>query len=460
MAIPFILHRHVSKKAQKQPYTAAAHVRYISRQSATVYRYAERMPVNWHAAQRFLNEREDRIRKDGRVIDKLTIALPREMSMDQAVDTLRKFGFQLTEGRAPFYFTIQNWGEQNPHCHFILVDADIETGKRVFKTTDLGSTDRIKALWESVCNEELQALGIDASISFDEAALKKAERLEAEAIAENQAPADHVHDDRQMVEPAPPHAPSNELEAEPEEPIPAENETDAEDAPQGDESMALNTKLDLARRQTTELRTMRNKRAEAARLRTEYAYWSGEAVSARQKAEMANHALVDAQSRTLVAERNFKDTHFMGFRRGLNFKLGPFQFKTDGYEKAVQAEAEHLKAAYSEAIRGHDFREAENYANRATQKVWELEQRVASLEQHITMHERINGEENDFDQAEVYFKETIAQLLKGLSPNNIMDAYERDELTIEEAKDLLQQMGHPELVSWIEAQQEEQGQKL
>ena len=217
MAIPFIKHSFIGKSKQAQAYTAAAHVRYISRQSATVYRYAERMPLHYHAAQRFLSQREDSIRKNGRVIDKLVISIPREMTMNQAVDTIRNFGFQLSDGRAPFYFTIQDWDSHNPHCHFIFVDADVETGKRVFKTTDKDSSDRIKELWEGVCNREMAELGIDASISFRDAAEKKAQRLEDEQYADN-AP-----------EEMPPDAPLNEVPEEYDEPIPAEEETDEED---------------------------------------------------------------------------------------------------------------------------------------------------------------------------------------------------------------------------------------
>ncbi|MET4294697.1 hypothetical protein [Bradyrhizobium sp. LB5.2] len=466
MAIPFILHRHVSKGTQKQPHTAAAHVRYISRQSATVYRYAERMPVNWHAAQRFLCEREERIRKDGRVIDKLTISLPREMTMDQAVDTVRKFGFHLSLGRAPFYFTIQNWGEQNPHCHFIFVDADIETGRRVFKTTDRNSTERIKDLWEKVCNSELQALGIDASISFSEAAELKAAKLEAERYE-----ADQKAEPEQTRPPAdemPLDAPTQELPEPDEEPIPAEEETDAEDAPEGEDDMALTRaqRFNHARRDLNELRILKDKRQEVNRLRTEYAYWREEARTSREKAELAKGAHEDAIARTGTAGATYEKTHFMGFRRGVNLDFGLFKIRSKGIDRAIQAEAEYEKATYAQALRAADFREANNYANNTIVKVSELEEkvrgidaRVNEIEHSIDLHERINGFESDLEAAEGFFNDTIGKYLKGFSPNDIIDAYENDEITITDAKMFLAEMGHPELVNWIEAQQEEQAVK-
>lgn len=482
MAIPFILHRHVSKKLQKQAYTAAAHVRYISRQSATVYRYSERMPLNWHAAQRFLCEREDRIRKDGRVIDKLTISLPREMTMDQAVDTVRKFGFHLSLGRAPFYFTIQNWGEQNPHCHFIFVDADIETGRRVFKTTDLNSTDRIKDLWENICNAELQALGIDASISFSDAAELKAAKLEAEryeaeqgAVTNTPPEADAMAEDRRPEavtnqlsdEPGqpPPDAPTHELPEPAEEPIPAEDETDAEDAPEGDSDMALtrDQRFRFARREMHELRTLQNKRQEVTRLRTDYAYWREEAKVSREKAQLAKDAHEDAIARTHKAGDAYERTHFMGMRRGINLDFGLFKIRTKGIDRAIDAEAEYEKATYAQAVRAADFREANNYANNVIVKVSELEEkvrgidaRVNELENAIDLHERINGYEADLEEAEGFFKDVIGKYLNDISPNDIIDAYENDEIGIDDAKMFLTHMGHTDLANWIEAQQEEQ----
>ena len=363
MAIPFIKHSFIGKSTQAQPYTAAAHVRYISREKATVYRYSERMPLHYHAAQRFLSEREDAIRKNGRVIDKLVISIPREMTMDQAVDTIRNFGFQLTDGRAPFYFTIQDWDSHNPHCHFILVDADVETGKRVFRTTDRDSSDRIKQLWENVCNGELQALGIDASISFREAAEKKAERLQADRYEVEQAGGEtrvetpeneaeqsveaggegHPDDAAELV---PPDAPSNEYEHEIGEPIPDEDETLAEDANDGEEAMPLpvSKRLENAKRDLRELKILDHKRSEAIRLQNEYTHWRAEAKAAREKAEQMHDAHEHAILRNETANLEYPRTHIWGMRKGLNFKLGPIHIRTAGVEKAIRAEAEKSKA--------------------------------------------------------------------------------------------------------------------
>lgn len=227
----FLKHTHVSKSGkngQKEPYTSAAHLRYISRSTATQTVYSERMPSNYWAAQRFLNNREDGLRKNGRVIDKLVIVFPEGMKLDHAVEAVRGFGFRLTEGRTPFYFTLQSFDtDKNRHCHFILVDSDIETGKRVVKTTDRDSTERIKDVWERSANDILEREGYDFRLDRHKALEQKAE-LEAEAeLAEQTAghakkTQENMHDGHDMhtelanpIHDPPPDAPAHQLEQSP-----------------------------------------------------------------------------------------------------------------------------------------------------------------------------------------------------------------------------------------------------
>ena len=138
VAIPFIKHTPVGKSTQAKPYTASAHLRYISRKANTHHIEADGMPKHYWAAQDFLDEREDKIRKNGRVCDKFIIALPNEMTLEQGVDTVRQFGNKLCRFdedeqrflRGSYYFTLQDHGTKNFHCHFIYVDADRESGER------------------------------------------------------------------------------------------------------------------------------------------------------------------------------------------------------------------------------------------------------------------------------------------------------------------------------------------
>jgi hypothetical protein len=61
---------------------------------------------------------------------------------------------------------IHDLGEDahNPHAHIIIRDKDRETGKRVFGTSEKGSTDRLRQIWEDVANQALERAGIEARI--------------------------------------------------------------------------------------------------------------------------------------------------------------------------------------------------------------------------------------------------------------------------------------------------------
>lgn len=449
MAIPFILHRHVSKKEQKQPYTAAAHVRYISRQSATVYRYAERMPLQWHAAQRFLNEREDRIRKDGRVIDKLTIALPREMNMDQAVDTVRKFGFHLGQGRAPFYFTIQNWGQENPHCHFIFVDADVETGRRVFKTTDWGSTDRIKDLWESICNDELRSLGIDARISFSEAAELKAAKLEAERFEEEQTPVPEPDED------VPQDAPLNEFEEPDEEPIPAEVEPEAEDALEGDWEMAddLTVPERVARIESTRIEAVRLQDLMGKR----EVLWE-QFRKAREGVEQASVAVADA-----IVAKQFTDQNVYQARLVLkqyqrdNGKLKGWRIPIVNWKSRTRQEAEeaerHLRhAEFRHASREHAYNSAVDNRTAQELRAFELEKKATQLEIQL----RCLGTDEELNEAMKLFDERLAKDIWALQTNELEQAFQRGEITRAQYRDILHLSGRDQDLADLDEGQEAQ----
>lgn len=169
MAIPLLKHHPVGKTTHTPGYATSA-VRYVMRQSAGNHIYSEHMPRQYHAAQRFVDAREANSRKNARVIDRFHLALPRELSPEQGIELTREFGRRLGEGRAPFLISVHtdNWAH-NPHAHVIFIDADIETGKRVALTSERGSTQRIKRIWQDVANDYLELAGFDRSIDFSRA---------------------------------------------------------------------------------------------------------------------------------------------------------------------------------------------------------------------------------------------------------------------------------------------------
>ncbi|MGM5031149.1 MobA/MobL family protein [Tardiphaga sp. 803_E3_N1_3] len=167
MAIYSLHHSPVGKSTQAQPYTAAAHIGYITRKNAMSQMRFERIPAATpRQMAAYLRGCEDTDRKNARVIDKLMLALPRELSSEQRAELVRGFAEDVTNGRAPWLAAFHEKGKdrQNPHCHLVLRDRDYETGKRVIGTSEVGSTERLRQKWEEHANRALQLAGCQARI--------------------------------------------------------------------------------------------------------------------------------------------------------------------------------------------------------------------------------------------------------------------------------------------------------
>lgn len=161
MAIYSLNHKAIGKATQEQPHTAAAHIRYVTRAKACSQVLAERMPAGAGEAQAWLRREEDGDRKNGRVVDKLMLALPRELSPAQRVALVRDFAERVTRGKAAWLAAFHDQGkdERNPHCHLVIRDRDAATGKRVAKLSEKGSTQLLRELWETAANAALEAAG-------------------------------------------------------------------------------------------------------------------------------------------------------------------------------------------------------------------------------------------------------------------------------------------------------------
>ncbi len=176
MAIYSLRLTPIGKTTQKRPFTAAAHVRYITRKEAMTQSMAERMPEEKSRAIRWLKAQEKADRSNARVADKMIIALPKELTPAQQAELIHSFAEALTEGKASWFAAIHGKGKDrdNPHCHLIVRDRDILTGRRVVmfsagakemkqraaKGEKLPTTLRkIRELWEQHANAALAAAG-------------------------------------------------------------------------------------------------------------------------------------------------------------------------------------------------------------------------------------------------------------------------------------------------------------
>lgn len=165
MAIYSLNHSAIGKQTHAAG-TAGAHVRYVTRKQAVPEIIANLIPANRNEARAWMEKHEAESRKNARVCDKLIVALPIELDAAQRLALARDFAAKLTEGRVPYYGAIHAAGKDasNPHLHLIVVDRDPETGKRHLLTSEKGSTERFRGLWEQVCNEHLASAGIDTRI--------------------------------------------------------------------------------------------------------------------------------------------------------------------------------------------------------------------------------------------------------------------------------------------------------
>jgi hypothetical protein len=159
------------------PGTAGAHLSYIGRASATTLIEAAHMPVHPRAARRWMNKLEREVRKNARLCTKIRTALPRELSHQQNADLNRDFVMRLTANRVPYYYSMHDRGKDrhNPHAHFVIIDRDIETGKRVLLLSD-SPRDRAKAglvpngvewireIWEDCVNLALERAALEVRI--------------------------------------------------------------------------------------------------------------------------------------------------------------------------------------------------------------------------------------------------------------------------------------------------------
>lgn len=486
-------------KAGSAPGTASAHVNYISRKSATCYQEAFGIPSKPRqtAAQttwRFLDEREASIRKNGRVCDKFIIAVPVEMKQEEAIGLLRAFGqkigcrYDAEQGRllkAPFFFTLQDWGSHNPHAHFVFVDADRESGERVFGTTKKGSTERLRAAWEETANAELERLGYEARIDRRPQRVIDAE-LEATVIGPADGspqvhteglPEEVIQDlskvtdsrdklDNIPISEAPPHAPTDQLE-EPATEAQADhivepNEKVSDRLPEPD--MTREEQLDAIRQELDEQDNKqerqpeqpgrivagrkpvsvagkvkgsielakRGKELRAARSRLQTALdWGGRANEAAATATVAYNQLQDDTDR-------FNKNHRGLFGRGLagvnvlGFKLFGRK-KAEAAQRRVEVGQRTYKALYDAHTEKARIAEREESATRADQ------QRIEGYAS-MTPEQRREALKGMAQAAEI-IDQSQADTLKGVTGEQVYEAFKRGELTADEAQEACHWLG-------------------
>ncbi|WP_141702050.1 MobA/MobL family protein [Methyloceanibacter stevinii] len=186
--------------------TAGAHILYISRAEAKPVILVNEMPAEPQAARNWLDRAERASRKNARVIDKIRLALPRELSEDERSRLVRDFMEDLAgDARIPWYAAIHFRGKDshNPHAHIAVHDRDMDSGKRVLRLSD-SARDReraglpgpkavewIRERWEQIGNQALERSGHDVRI--DRRTLQ-AQGIDREPTIHEGPRAQHIND--------------------------------------------------------------------------------------------------------------------------------------------------------------------------------------------------------------------------------------------------------------------------
>ncbi len=174
--------------------TAGAHMEYVTRESACTEVLGQNMPVprpgRVRRTRAWIDRQEQADRKNARVIDKIMLALPRELDAERRVELVRRFAEELTGGQTPWLAAFHDKGkdQHNPHCHFVLRDRHVETGKRVAALSEKGSTERVRQLWERLANDALAQAGSATRIDRRSLAAQRADKLDQAKRCEAQDP--------------------------------------------------------------------------------------------------------------------------------------------------------------------------------------------------------------------------------------------------------------------------------
>ena len=197
MAIYSLNHTSIGKRTQARACTAGAHVRYITRASAATEVLHHGMtdrPDYW------LDTMEPVLRVDARTLDKIRVALPDELSGEQRRELALDFTRQLCTGAdgasaswlLALHSPSDDGDERNHHFHLAVADRHPVTGKRVAGLSMRGSTERVRALWETVCNDHLERADVEARVDRRSLAAQDANRVATGELAAARLPGLHV----------------------------------------------------------------------------------------------------------------------------------------------------------------------------------------------------------------------------------------------------------------------------
>jgi len=168
MAIFSLNHKSVGRTTHKAG-TAAAHIRYITRAKTARIFLSNGFDPQWPPGKiaSSIKKAEELDRKNARVIDKIMVALPLELDEAQREELVVGFIKEITNHKVPWIAAFHDQGKDssNPHCHIVIRDRHLETGRAVCALTENGSTQKLRILWENSLNSSLKKAGFKERVS-------------------------------------------------------------------------------------------------------------------------------------------------------------------------------------------------------------------------------------------------------------------------------------------------------
>ncbi len=171
MAIYHLNISHVSKGSQAKAFTSVAHVAYQMREDRyerddVLHKEAmlNGQPVNGQEYRQWLKDYEINSRSNARIIDKMTVALPKEFEASHQIEVTRKFIQEVSKERLSNYAFALHKDEGNPHAHIAFVNLDKETGKRIRELHADKNYDRIREQWSKTVNDYAKERSINIQI--------------------------------------------------------------------------------------------------------------------------------------------------------------------------------------------------------------------------------------------------------------------------------------------------------
>ncbi len=113
-----------------------------------------------------MTETEENSRANARVIDKIMVALPLELNTHQRAALIKRFVNNLTKGECPWFAVIHQKEKDrlNPHCHILIRDKSVLSGRRVVLFSERGSTTKIREQWAHDASMALREAGYDIKL--------------------------------------------------------------------------------------------------------------------------------------------------------------------------------------------------------------------------------------------------------------------------------------------------------